>query len=198
ITCLISYQGFNDRSMQEKLLHSPYREARSKEYYRMLTSGFVHGSPMHLLLNMYVLYIFGTTVEQRLLIEFGPLSGRLIFLGIYLLTIVFGDLPTFVKHRDNPHFASVGASGAISGILMIFILFYPWAQLLLFFIIPMPAIVAGVLYLIYSSWASNNTNDRIDHEAHFYGAVFGLLFVLVLKPSLFTDFLDRFQAGFPF
>ncbi|MEM8907573.1 MAG: rhomboid family intramembrane serine protease [Bacteroidota bacterium] len=198
VTCLISYQAFNNRSMFEQLLHSPYREAHSKEYYRFLTSGFVHGSPMHLLINMYVLYMFGQAVEYYLLQEFGPLMGRINFLVIYLLTIIFGDLPTFIKHRNNAYFSSVGASGAISGILMVFILFNPWAELLLFFIIPMPAILAGILFLVYSSWASKNTNDRIDHEAHFYGAVFGCLLCLVMKPSIFAEFLQRFQAGWPF
>ncbi len=198
LTCLISYQSFNDRSMFEKLLHSPYREANGKEYYRFLTSGFVHGSPMHLFINMYVLYMFGQSVEYYFLMEFGEIMGRINFLVLYLLTIVFGDLPTYFKHKDNAYFSSVGASGAISGVMMVFILFNPWAQLLLFFIIPMPAIIAGVLFLVYSSWASNNTNDRIDHAAHFYGAVFGLVLCLVMKPSILGEFIQRFQAGLPF
>ncbi|HHH49571.1 MAG TPA: rhomboid family intramembrane serine protease [Saprospiraceae bacterium] len=198
ITALISYQALGNRNMFNQLKHFPYSEARNKEYHRFLSSGFVHGSIMHLAINMYVLYIFGTYVENTFLALFGETMGRVNFVILYLLTIIFADIPTFIKHKNNPNFASVGASGAVSGILFIFILLNPWATLLLMLVIPCPAIIAGIGYLIYSSWASKNTNDMIDHDAHFFGAVFGLLFVLVLKPGLLALFMDRLVNGFPF
>ena len=198
LTCLISYQALNDRNMFNKLMHYPYAEARYKQYYRFLSSGFIHGSLMHLAINMYVFYIFGEAVEFYFLREFGEIMGRVNFILLYVLTIIFGDIPTYFKHRNNQAFSSVGASGAISGVLFTFIIFNPWSTLLLFFIIPCPAILAGILYLGYSTWASKNSNDRIDHDAHFYGAVFGFLFTIVLKPELFTRFIVNLQANMPF
>lgn len=191
VTCLISYMSFNNQDAFLKLQHRPYYEARNKEYYRLLTSGFVHGSWMHLLINMFVFFQFGTAVENVFVAQFGAAMGRLNFILLYLLTIVFADLPTLWKHKNNAAFASVGASGAVSGILFVYVLFYPWNMLLLFFIIPVPAILAAIGYLIYSSWAARNTNDRIDHEAHFYGAIFGFLFAIALEPGFFNIFLER-------
>ena len=197
ITSLISYQALNNREVFIKLQHHPYSEQRNKEYYRLLTSGFVHGSWMHLIINMFVLYQFGEYVEKRFILEFGETFGRLNYLILYLLTIVFADIPTYLKHRNNPGFASIGASGAVSGILFVFVLFLPWNMLLLFFIIPVPAIIAAIGYLVYSSWASNNTQDHIDHEAHFYGAIFGLGFAVLLEPRWISLFIDKLIYDFP-
>jgi len=197
VTGLISYQAFNKPELFYKLSHQPHREYHSKEYYRFISSGFVHADFTHLLINMYVLWIFGEEVERNFVIIFGEAMGRVYFLLLYLATIAFGDLPTFLKHKDNPNFTSVGASGAVSGIVFVFILFYPWSTLLLFFIIPAPAILAGVAYLIYSSYASRKMNDRIDHDAHFYGAIFGMLFTIALKPSLIQLFISQLINNFP-
>jgi len=197
ITCLISYQAFKNHAMFDKLKHTPYLVHRQKEYYRFLSSGFVHADWIHLLINMYVLYQFGEFVEDRFVSHFGPLAGRLVFLFLYILTLSLSDIPSYLKHKDNPHFSSVGASGAISGIIFVYVLFQPWSMLLLFFIIPIPAIVAAVLYLVYSSWASYHSKDFINHDAHFYGAIFGLLIALAMWPSLFRLFWDRLIYEFP-
>ncbi|MEN0046219.1 MAG: rhomboid family intramembrane serine protease [Bacteroidota bacterium] len=198
ITCLISYPALSNRGMLEQLKHSPYMESTQKEYYRFITSGFVHGSLPHLILNMYVLYIFGETVENYFVQVFGDSMGRINYLLLYLLAIIIGDLPTYVKHQNNPNFASVGASGAVSAILFVFILFNPWSMLLLFFVIPCPAILAAILYVGYSTWASKNQNDMIDHDAHLYGAIFGFVFAIALKPDLFNYFLQRLVEDAPF
>lgn len=147
---------------------------------------------------MYVLFIFGEVIENYFLAIFGEMMGRLNFILLYLLTIIFANIPTFMIHKNNPHFSSVGASGAVSGLIFVFILFLPWEMLLLFFVIPCPAIVAGVLYLVYSSWAAKKGTDRIDHVAHFGGAVFGFLFTIMLKPELFNRFLDALLNNAPF
>ncbi|MBK7410773.1 MAG: rhomboid family intramembrane serine protease [Saprospirales bacterium] len=191
VTSLISYQAFNNPVLFQKLTHNPYLVERNKEYYRFLSSGFVHADWMHLIINMYVLYQFGLFVEHKFLFYFGDLMGRLNFLILYLLTMLLSDIPSYLKHRNNPQFSSVGASGAVSGIIFVFVLFQPWSILLLFFIIPVPAIIAAVGYLIYSSWASRRGGSRINHDAHFYGAIFGLLIALAMKPDLFSLFWDR-------
>ena len=191
ITGLISYNAFQDRGRFVSLMHSPFQEKKSNQYYRMLTSGFLHGGMEHLLINMFVLYMFGELIEQKFLFEFGEVMGRLNYLLLYLLGIIFANIPTFLMHKNNPNFSSVGASGAVSALVFVFILFYPWQKLLLFFIIPCPAIIAGVLYLIYSSYAAKKGTDKIDHVAHFGGAVFGFLFTIILKPELFSQFMEK-------
>ena len=198
LTSLISYNCFQDRGRFANLLHSPYQEKRSKQYYRWLTSGFLHGSMGHLLINMFVLFMFGEFTEYQFLAIFGEIKGRIFFLLLYLLTIIFANIPTYLMHKDNPHFSSVGASGGVSGLVFVFILFLPWEMLYLFFVIPCPAIIAGILYLVYSSWAAKNGTDRIDHVAHFGGAVFGFLFTIMLKPEIFEHFLSALVNNAPF
>lgn len=198
VTCLISYSAFTNPSIKAKLLHRPVEEHRDKEYYRLLTHGFIHADWMHLGINMYVLYIFGEHVENTFVGTMGAMKGRLSYLFMYLATIVAASLYTHFKHKNNPYYAALGASGATSGIIFAFSLFNPWAMLLLFFIIPCPAIVAAVLYLVYSSYASKNARDNIGHDAHFWGAVFGFLFTIAINPPYFSAFLERLVDGFPF
>jgi membrane associated rhomboid family serine protease len=198
VTVLISWPAFSNLDMFYKLMHHPYQEVRKKEYYRFLTSVFLHGSMTHLLVNMFVLYQFGTAVEQYFVLHFGEGLGRFNYLMLYLLSGIFGDVPTYFKHKDNYGFSSVGASGAVSGIMLAYVIFNPWSMLLLFFIIPMPAFVAAILYLVYSSWASKKGGERIDHEAHFWGAVFGFCFTIALKPALFSSFIGQLIQGLPF
>lgn len=196
-TTLISYQGFSRYEIIDRLKHSPYREAGAKEYYRLLTSGFIHADWTHLLVNMFVLYSFGEVIERYIMDEFGKMQGRIIFLLLYLMNIILANLLTAFKHAHHPGFSSIGASGAVSGIIFIFILLHPWSILYLFFIIPVPAIIAGVAYLIYSSWAANKEHGRLDHAAHFAGAVAGMLMIILLKREIISDFFHRLVHDFP-
>ena len=134
ITGLISYQGFNNRQVIESLKHYPIAEHKNKEYYRLLSSGFVHADMTHLLINGFVLYSFGVQIEKQFVILFGPIKGLLLYAIMYLTAIVAADLPTHFRHKDNPTYAAVGASGATSAIALIYCLFYPWSWLGLFFI----------------------------------------------------------------
>jgi membrane associated rhomboid family serine protease len=197
VTALISVQAFSRPGIIERLKHHPYSEVRHGEWYRLLTSGFVHGGWVHLLINMFVLYSFGRIIEMEFLGLWGPTLGRIMYLVMYLLAIVAGDLPSLVRHKDNPAYASIGASGAVSAVVFIFILLYPWEMLYLYGILPIPALLGGIAYLIYSSWASRNRNDRVDHMAHFYGAVFGIIFMIAFKPSLLQHFINSVM-DFPF
>lgn len=197
ITCLVSYRAFNNSELFYKLAHWPVREHSAKEHYRLVTSGFVHGGWVHLLINMFVLYSFGELIEYHFVQFFGPTFGIVYFVLVYLLTIVCASLPSYFKRRNQSEYMAVGASGGVSGIVFIFILLYPWEYLMLYAIIPIPAIIGGILYLWYSSYASKNKQDRIDHEAHFYGALFGVVFTLILKPSLALTFVQRLVDNFP-
>lgn len=199
ITGLVSYQSFEKRALFEKLKHYPVAEKKNKEYYRFLSSGFVHGSWGHLIINMYVLYMFGEAIEYQFSNIFGSM-GRILFIIFYLSAIVVADIPTYIKHQNNPGFASIGASGAVAAIVFAFIMFNPWNQLVIIFIpfLPFPAILGGIAYLIYTSWASKNKSDHIDHSAHFAGAIYGMLFLIIMKPALLTQFVDKIMNGLPF
>ncbi|MBK6364181.1 MAG: rhomboid family intramembrane serine protease [Saprospiraceae bacterium] len=198
-TCLVSLAAFNNQDFFNKLKHHPVSEYRHKEYYRMLTSGFLHGDYLHLFLNMFVLYEFGKYVESFVVSQFDNLMiGRVMFIVIYLFIIVAADIPTFLKHKTNPYFASIGASGAVAGILFMYIMLNPWAMLGLFAIIPVPAILFGGLYLWYSSWASKNSHDLVDHDAHFFGAVTGMIILVAIQPSVFGIFIQEVIQGLPF
>jgi membrane associated rhomboid family serine protease len=198
LTCLVSYRAFNDGYFKARLLHRPYLEHKNKEYYRLLSHGFIHANWLHLGINMFVLWEFGQIVERTFIAVNGPTNGRIYYLLMYLAIIVLASVSTHFKHKDNSYYAALGASGATSGVLFAFIYYYPWAMLGLFFVIPCPAIIAGVLYLAYSSWASKNSNDNIGHEAHFYGAVFGFLFAVFLDPEQFPQFINQVLQGLPF
>jgi membrane associated rhomboid family serine protease len=196
-TVIVSMQAFGNYAILDKLRHHPVRESGMREYYRLLSSGFVHVDWMHLIINMFVLYNFGEMIEAYVIHLFGAAKGRVIFLVMYLLNIVLANLPTAYRHRNDPGFSSIGASGAVSGMVFIFILLQPWALLYFFFIVPVPAIVAGVGYLAYSSWAANHGHGRIDHSAHFAGAVAGMAMIILLDHRIVPDFLHRLISDFP-
>jgi membrane associated rhomboid family serine protease len=196
-TSLVSYQGFNQYAFIDRLKHFPAKEAAGGEYYRLLTSGFIHADWTHLLVNMFVLYSFGEFIERYIITEFGQVPGRIIYLGLYLCNIVLANIPTTISKRHTPSFSSIGASGAVSGIIFIYILMNPWSMLYLFFIIPVPAIIAGTGYLIYSSWAAKHGHGRLDHSAHFAGAIAGMLMIILLKKEIIAVFFHRLVSDFP-
>ncbi len=196
-TGIISFQAFSRYEMIDRLKHFPAREIHSKEYYRLLTSGFIHADWTHLLINMFVLYGFGGYIENYLVQLFGTPKGQIIYLVMYLLNIGIANLPTMVRHAQNYGFSSIGASGAVSGIVFIFILLNPWSILYLFFIVPVPAIIAGVGYLIYSSWAANKGHGRLDHSAHFAGALAGMAMIILLNHDIVGLFFRKLINDFP-
>lgn len=198
ITCVVSFLAFNNRTMFDKLKHYPAAEHQRKEYYRWLTSGFLHGDYMHLIINMFVFHSFGTALEQYYTYHFGMIGGSILFGVTYLLTIILANIPTYFKYENNPYYTAIGASGGVSGILFIYILIYPWNMLGLYAIIPVPAIIFGVLYLWYESWAAKNQNDNIGHDAHFFGAIAGIMIAIVSRPAILPEFLRSLIENFPF
>ena len=158
----------------EKLMLVPYNVNHFKEYYRIVSHGFIHADGTHLFFNMFVLWEFGTTVEAEM-------GGA--FPVLYFGALLTATIPALTKHKDNGNYRSLGASGAVSAVLMAFIVAHPTQPLLLFFIIPMPAIFAGVLFFLYERHMQKNGGSGIAHDAHIYGALFGLLFSIVKDPS---------------
>ncbi len=185
--------AFNNHDLFLKLKHWPYQEARRGEWYRWLTSGFLHADPMHLIFNMLTLYFFGVYVESWFAALF-PGIGSFIYLLFYLAAIVAASSATYQKFRNTSSFASIGASGAVAAVLFACILLDPTIGIMLFFIpIPIPGFIFGVLYLWYSSYAARRGGDNIDHTAHFFGAVFGFFFPILLRPSLFVEFFQQLR-----
>ncbi len=199
IVFLVSMQGFNDRSLFERFKHSPYRVVHYKEYYRLLTSGFLHGSWVHLLVNLFVFWQFGDFVENFIFISvFGKVLGSFLYLLLVLLAIVVGNIPSTIKHKNDMYYGAIGLSGAVSAILFSYVLISPWSKIYLYAIIPIYTVVAAILYLVYSQWAANNSRDNVDHSAHFYGAIFGLVYTIAVYPAIVPYFIERLIQNFPF
>lgn len=184
--------GFSNPSIIEKYLFSPYLIKNYKQHYRFLSHAFFHANFLHLFLNVWMLWTFGTILEEHNYpILFGEKLGRIYFLILFTGGIYASSIVEYFKNKNNPHYASLGASGAIESVIFSFIIINPF-QWLYFFFIPMPAWVLGLLFLIFSFYMSKRKmpNDRIGHEAHFWGGIFGILFTFVVKPSLFKAYID--------
>ncbi len=197
MTVIISLQAFNGG--MDKLLFYPYAMKREGQLYRFLSHGFVHNDFGLLAINMFVLYMFGEQVEFLFEEAFGLLEGKIAFIAMYVLGILVSSAYSYFKHKDNPMYRAVGASGAVSAVTFAFILFAPWEWLLLFFVIPIPGIVFGVLYLIYSQYMERRGNDNIGHDAHFWGSVWGIVFTigaaLIFNPGILNYFIAVLLAG---
>jgi len=175
---LISYKGFNDLAFFRKY-EFHVGSIRSGEQIRMLSSGFLHVDMMHLIFNMLTLWFFAPVVIEWL--------GTISFVLIYFGSLIFGSLLTMLFHKNDYSYRAVGASGAVTGILYSAILLQPDMMLGIFFVIPMPAYLFGILYLLYSIYGMKVKNDNIGHTAHFGGAIGGYLITLVKEPSLIVD-----------
>ncbi len=187
ITALISLAAFNNDSLTQKLILWPRMMDKPEEYYRLLTSGFIHADMMHLIFNMITLYFFGEYVEQ-LFMMVG--IRHEMFLVLYLTAIVASSLPSYLKQKDNLYYRSLGASGGVAAVLFAFIFFAPW-QTISFWFIPIPGILAGVGYLAYSAYMAKRGGDYINHDAHFAGAVYGFLFLIAFEPNHGLTFLSQ-------
>ena len=160
----------------------PYWFLRARQYHAIVTSGFVHADLPHLLFNMVTFWFFAFPLEQRI--------GQARFAALYLLGIIVSDLRTLYRYRNEPHYAALGASGAISALLFAAIVYFPWMKLMIIPIpLPVPAPLFAVGYVAYSWYAARRAKGRINHSAHLDGALFGLLFVLVTDPGAYAALL---------
>lgn len=166
----------------EQCAFQPYEVWRGRKRDSLYLAGFVHADLLHLGVNMWCLWLFGQPLEMRI--------GGIPFTVLFVLALVGSHLPTLYKERNNPRYASVGASGAISGVIFAYIVYYPQSEFfLLFFPVPIKAWLFGVLYLAYSAYAGRDRSSRINHDAHFWGALIGLVFVLFTDPAAWTRLL---------
>lgn len=197
MTGLLSYQAFANPEMRAKLMFRPVDIKSRGEYYRFVTSGFIHADWGHLLINMFVLYTFGEQMEHIFAqLIFGPVYGRLVYIAFYLSAVVVANIPSYFRYQDTYAYSALGASGATSALVFAIIPFIPWEW---FIFPPLPAILVAVGYLWYSSYMDKRGMDNIGHNAHFWGAVYGLVFIIaasfILQPSLIDYFLQQLLAG---
>jgi len=190
ITVLISLIAFNNHSINSKFIFDPYAIKYRKEWWRFITSGFLHADFFHLFINMFVLFSFGQATEQYYFYAFKE-KAYILFPLLYLSAIFAASASTYEKHKNNPAYRSLGASGAVSAVVFTTILFNPWSKIYLYGLIGLPGILMGIAYLVYSWYMSKKDADHINHEAHFYGAVYGIVFTLVFKPALFLFFVRQ-------
>lgn len=188
ITSLVSILAFQSTEVFNKFIFSPYRVNHFKEWYRFITCGIIHADWIHLIINMLVLYSFGGAVEYYYSMVFED-KDWYCFLLLYIGGVAISVLPTYIKQKNNSLYNALGASGAVSAIVFTSILFNPLAKIYLYGIIGVPGIVLGIIYLIYSYYMSKRQSDNINHDAHMWGAIYGLAFTLLLKPSLAKHFI---------
>jgi len=192
ITIATSIYAFSNPTILGKMMLNPYSIHRDKsKWFTIFTSGIVHADWMHLIFNMMTFYYFGFALEIIFVQASGDI-GHLYFSVLYLVSLVLSDIPTIIQHKNNPNYFSLGASGAISAVLFSFILFYPKTELRIFFAIPMPAYFFAVIYVGYCIWASKKSNDNINHDAHLFGALAGVIITLVFYPWILKHFISQF------
>ena len=194
ITVLTSVAAFRRRELFYKLDLSPAHIVHKKEYYRIFTHAFLHADYFHLGINMLVLYSFGNYIEEvfaQLETAGMIFSGPFFFILLYASSIALASVSTVIRYRNNEAYSAVGASGAVSAIVFTYIFFAPLQKINFYMVLPIPAILFGILYLGYSSYMSRRSKDNINHSAHFWGAVVGFVFPILLEPSLFLVFLEK-------
>lgn len=192
-TAIISVKAFNNPDLKFKLLLYPFKMKRENDFKRTLTHLFVHGDSMHLFFNMYVLFAFGGLMEQILKLEHGNIIGSIHFFLLYFLGGLAASIWPFTRNIDNPHYMSLGASGAVSALVFAYILWLPNGQLGLLFIpgLSIPAWIFGLAYLGFEYYMSKkNANTGIAHDAHFGGAIFGIAYVLMVNPERGKIFIN--------
>jgi membrane associated rhomboid family serine protease len=194
ITAAVSILCFTGTLDIHVLMFNAYEVWHRKKWYRMLSYGLVHGGWGHLLFNMLTLYFFGTVVEQYFQGAFGPTTGIVLYVILYVSAMSVSTVGDLVKYRDVYGYNAVGASGAVSAVLFASILFEPKMGIYIYLIpIPVPGYIFAPLYLLYCWYMARRNMDNIGHTAHFWGAVYGLLFPLVCRPAIFHHFLSQLE-----
>jgi membrane associated rhomboid family serine protease len=176
--------------MMSKLIFNPYMVSVKRQWYRMFTLGLIHADWLHLGLNMLVFFSFGNTVERYYEMIFGT-RGAYYFVMLYAAGILFSILPSYIRHKHDYHYNALGASGAVAAVLFTAILFQPLAPVYLFGIIKLPGILVGAGYLFYEYRAGKQAGSNINHDAHFWGALFGIGYTILIYPPVVIHFFNQ-------
>jgi membrane associated rhomboid family serine protease len=211
ITCIVSIYCFSNTNTMNKLMLSPYDVVHDKQVYRVISHLFIHADWMHLIFNMYVLYMFGEAIEQVFTSDVAMyyFFPEIPFWGVqkgyfHLIVLYFGgglaaSASGIIKYKDNPSYSSLGASGAVSAVVFSYMLLFPTQELTIIFLpfIPLPAFVFGILFLAYEYFMDKfSKRSRVAHDAHFWGAIFGVVYTIVISPKFLSYFLERVHSIF--
>lgn len=186
VTCIVSIIGFSNPRLIDRLILWPPAITRGKEYWRLLTCGLIHANASHLAFNMITLYFFGGFLERFYAGYIGALGFALFYAG----ALVVSCLPSYLGHRDDSRYRSLGASGAVSAVLFAFILLRPWTTIIVF-VVPVPAIIYAVLYLAYTFYMDRQSADNINHNAHLWGALYGIVVTILIEPRVIGAFFQQ-------
>ncbi len=188
ITCLVSLSAFGSRKILNDLIFYPAWVHDKNQFYRFFTYGFIHADLMHLIFNMYAFYLFGGFIEDAFISLLGTVQGKLFYILLYVLALIFSVIPDYKKYKGNYQYSSLGASGAVSAVVFAFILLNPLQGIGLIFIpIFIPGFIFGILFLVISYYLGKRGGSRINHNAHIWGAVFGIIFLIIVC-NLFSNF----------
>ena len=195
-TVLVSILGFTNAKIQNDLIFSPVLIQENNQFYRFISYGFLHADIMHLIFNMYAFYLFGEATEYYFSEVFGE-NGAVFYLLLYFISLIVCVIPDFTKYRNNPNYRSLGASGAVSAVVFTYIMFNPLQGIgLLFIPVFIPGFLFGILFLVISYFLGKKGGTSVNHSAHIWGAIFGIVFILVIT-ELFSTYplLDNFIAS---
>jgi membrane associated rhomboid family serine protease len=188
ITIIASLFAFNNEELYGKMMLHPHSIARKKHIYTLLTSGLIHKDWMHLIFNMISYYCFAFQLEVYI--------GHWQFGVLYVASLILSDLPTVAKHKEDYWYHSLGASGAVSAVIFSYIMYSPMSKMMIMPLpIPIPAILFGVLYLVYCHYASKHSRDNINHDAHLFGALCGVAITIILNPAIVPYFIRQISAA---
>ncbi len=195
ITVMFSVPAMGNPELKGKLMFNAYAIRHRKEWWRLVTHALVHADWMHLMLNMYVLYMFGCAsplATEPMFMDLFELKGKLFYILLYAGAIIMSSVYSYEKNKDNMYYNALGASGAVAAVVFAGILIHPNQGIGIIFIpVFIPSWIFGVLYLVYSWYKSKQGDDNIGHDAHFWGAVYGVVFTLCLKHELAGAFIDQ-------
>jgi membrane associated rhomboid family serine protease len=196
ITAFVSITSMENYVLKSKMMFNPYAISHHREWWRFFSNGLIHADWMHLIFNMLSLYMIGIYVESAYSSDdvYGE-KGKLFYVLLYVGGLVMSSLYSFEKNKNNIYYNALGSSGAVSAVIFAFIVLEPTARLGLMFIpIPIPAYLFGLIYLGVEYYLGKRGQSNIGHDAHFWGAVFGVVFTILLKPSLFNDFILKIRG----
>ncbi|MEO7210559.1 MAG: rhomboid family intramembrane serine protease [Chitinophagaceae bacterium] len=201
ITSIISFMAFSNQKLMNDLIFYPPAVANNNQWYRFFSCGLIHADFMHLLFNMFAFYMFGQLVEQAFQQIF-PQTGIFLYIVLYVSSLAVSLIPTYMQHREDPYYRSLGASGAVSAVIFAGIFLFPTQGIGIMFIpIAIPGFIFGPLYLIISGLLNKKGGSNINHSAHIWGAVYGLVFTMVTSTvlsnyNLFENFMQQIRNYF--
>ena len=190
ITVVVSVNAFNNRSIMERFMFIPYNVKHYKNHIRTIGHILIHANWAHLFFNMFALYMLGDIFLLELSIKYGFAMAQAHFVVLYVLGALFATVIPYLRHQDNPAYRSLGASGAVSAVVFAFILWNPTAQLGLIFLPTMPAFIFGPLYLLAEFLLDRRGGTGIAHDAHIGGALFGIIYVLIINIDKGKEFIN--------